>query len=171
MGVVFIVAAVVYGSITEASIWQAAPNSWALAVFLLPLGAGFGYTISYALKLPRRQCRTVALETGIQNTTLAIAILVLSFPANNDKELERQTAVLQFPLLFSLFLVIDSLLLTLFFFYISRFDPPEETLDSEAALKGGDDAGEGGEAEEGVGDDVSRSKSEQVVKDVELVVA
>jgi BASS family bile acid:Na+ symporter len=51
----------------------------------------------------------VALETGIQNAPLAIAIIALTFPA------DEQQAILAVGALYSLFIVVTSTLVTLIF--------------------------------------------------------
>jgi len=134
-GVLFIVAAIIVGSVTEKSIWNAPAGSYVVGALLLLVGACLGYLLAWLFKFPRRQCRTIALETGIQNSTLTITVLTLSFPVDdNDPEskvfLEE---LLQFPLLYSLFLVIDSLICTGMFHYLAQFDPEEEQ--AEARLE------------------------------------
>jgi predicted Na+-dependent transporter len=34
--------------------------------------------------MPKRQARTVSLETGIQNTTVTITVITFNFPGNID---------------------------------------------------------------------------------------
>lgn len=82
---------------------------YAGAVGLGVVGFLAGYRMARALRLHPRNCRTIALETGIQNGPLAIAIVLFSFAA------ERQQAVLLVPALYSLFIVITASLLTLWF--------------------------------------------------------
>ncbi len=82
------------------------------------LGLGgflFGYYLSRALKMDRRSCRTVALETGIQNGPLAFAIILLSFP---NKELAN--TILWPALLYSFFIVNTSTLIVFFMRKITR---------------------------------------------------
>lgn len=74
------------------------------------LGLGgflFGYIVSRFLGMTRRSCRTVALETGIQNGPLAFAIILLSFP---DKEVAN--TILWPALLYSFFIVNTSTVVT-----------------------------------------------------------
>jgi BASS family bile acid:Na+ symporter len=81
-----------------------------LSTILLGLiGASFGYYFARLLRLDTKRARTVALETGIQNGPLAILIVVLSFTG------ETQQLILIMPVLYSLFIVINSSLLTLWF--------------------------------------------------------
>lgn len=76
------------------------------------LGLGgflFGYWVSRALRMSRRSCRTVALETGIQNGPLAFAIILFSF-----KDDEVANAILWPALLYSFFIVNTSTVATYF---------------------------------------------------------
>ena len=96
------------------------PRNWAFllettsATYIASIGLGvFGITIGYffarALRLHPRNARTVALETGIQNGPLAVAIIVFTF---NGTEAQ---AIMAVPVLYSLFIVIVSTLVTLVF--------------------------------------------------------
>lgn len=79
--------------------------SIALGVF----GIAIGYAFARALKLHPRNARTIALETGIQNGPLAIAIIIFTFSG------PEQQAVSAVPVLYSLFIVIVATLVTLLF--------------------------------------------------------
>jgi bile acid:Na+ symporter, BASS family len=87
-------------------------TGWATYFAAIGLGVfGFilGYGFSTLLKLHPRNSRTIALETGIQNGPLAIAIIAFTFAG---AEAQSYMAV---PALYSLFIVITSTLLTLWF--------------------------------------------------------
>ena len=90
-----------------------APRNWELllntrwqvfaAVILIGLiGFGFGYVFSRVLRLNPQKARTVSLETGIQNGPLAALIVTLAFAG------ELQQQVLLMPVLYSLFIVLNS---------------------------------------------------------------
>jgi BASS family bile acid:Na+ symporter len=79
------------------------------AIMLGVVGILIGYAFAKALRLHPRNARTVALETGIQNAPLAIAIIVLSFPQ------DEQQSIIAVGALYSLFIVITSTLFTLVF--------------------------------------------------------
>ncbi len=94
------------------------PRNWQFlmgtppAVFFGAIGLGvfgfvFGYLLSMLLKLHPRNARTIALETGIQNGPLAIAIVALTFRG------AEQQAIMAVPALYSLFIVISATALTL----------------------------------------------------------
>ncbi|MGR3490656.1 MAG: bile acid:sodium symporter family protein [Shimia sp.] len=84
-------------------------STYVAAIGLGVVGITLGYFFAKALRLHPRNARTVALETGIQNGPLAIAIVVFTFPP------EQQQAVMAVPALYSLFIVITSTVVTLFF--------------------------------------------------------
>jgi BASS family bile acid:Na+ symporter len=94
------------------------PRNWQflmgtpVSVFLGAIGLGvlgflFGYLFSKLLKLHPRNARTIALETGIQNGPLAIAIVALTFAGT------QQQAIMAVPALYSLFIVLSSTAITL----------------------------------------------------------
>ena len=75
VGVLFILAALIFGSISEQSIWAADWQLFVGAAVLLLIGAGLGYLFAWMSGFPRRVCRTIALETGLQNSTFTISVL------------------------------------------------------------------------------------------------
>ena len=93
--------------------WQFLLNTtsatYTASIALGLVGITLGYIFAKSLRLHPRNARTVALETGIQNGPLAIAIVVFSFPE------EQQQAIMAVPALYSLFIVITATLVTLFF--------------------------------------------------------
>jgi BASS family bile acid:Na+ symporter len=87
-----------------------AATPWSVYAGVIGLGLlGFlaGHTLSRALGLHPRNARTIALEIGIQNGPLAIAVVLFSFGA------AREQAIVVMPALYSLFIVINATLLTL----------------------------------------------------------
>jgi len=96
------------------------PRNWGFllgtpaSVFVAAIALGlvgflFGYGLSRLLRLHPRNARTIALETGIQNGPLAVALVVLTFAGQQQQE------VLAIPVLYSLFIVITSSILTIWF--------------------------------------------------------
>jgi BASS family bile acid:Na+ symporter len=73
------------------------------------VGMALGYGLSRALRQDNRRSRTIAMETGIQNGPLAVLIVVLSFTGTQQQE------VLLIPVLYSLFIVLTSTAVTLWF--------------------------------------------------------
>jgi BASS family bile acid:Na+ symporter len=85
------------------------PATYVAAIGLGLVGITLGYLFAKSLRLHPRNARTVALETGIQNGPLAIAIIAFTFPA------DQQQAIMAVPALYSLFIVIISTLVTFVF--------------------------------------------------------
>ncbi|MGL4406199.1 MAG: bile acid:sodium symporter family protein [Notoacmeibacter sp.] len=87
-------------------------TGWATYFAVIALGIlGFiaGYVFSTFLKLHPRNSRTVALEIGIQNGPLAIAIIAFTFGQTDGQQ------YMIVPALYSLFIVISATALTLWF--------------------------------------------------------
>ena len=100
------------------------PRNWQLLldtgfpVYIGSVGlglAGFalGFGLSRLLRQDTRRSRTIALETGIQNGPLAVLIVVLSFTGTQQQE------VLLIPVLYSLFIVLTSSAVVVWFRRIS----------------------------------------------------
>jgi BASS family bile acid:Na+ symporter len=107
------------------------PRNWQfllgtpLSVFAGAIGLGmlgflFGYLFSMLLRLHPRNARTVALETGIQNGPLAIAIVALTFSGT------QQQAIMAVPALYSLFIVVTASTVTLW--WRSQMNASEQKL-------------------------------------------
>ena len=79
------------------------------AIGLGIIGIALGYVLARVLKQDPNRSRTIALETGIQNGPLAVLIVTLTFTG------EMQQEVLLIPVLYSLFIVITSSIVTVFF--------------------------------------------------------
>jgi len=73
------------------------------------IGMVLGYGISRLLRQDKRRARTIAMETGIQNGPLAVLIVLLSFKGTQQQE------VLLIPVLYSLFIVLTSSAVTMWF--------------------------------------------------------
>jgi BASS family bile acid:Na+ symporter len=73
------------------------------------VGMALGYGISRLLRQDKRRARTIAMETGIQNGPLAVLIVLLSFKGTQQQE------VLLIPVLYSLFIVLTSSAVTMWF--------------------------------------------------------
>jgi len=97
------------------------PRNWSLLsstpwqVYIVAIGLGlFGITIAYIftrlIKLHPANARTIALETGIQNGPLAIAIITVTFA--NDPNIGQ---IMLVPAMYSLFIVIISTIVTFWF--------------------------------------------------------
>jgi bile acid:Na+ symporter, BASS family len=85
------------------------PATYVAAIGLCVVGISVGYVFARALKLHPRNARTVALETGIQNGPLAIAIVAFTFSGTEQQE------IMAIPALYSLFIVIVATIVTMIF--------------------------------------------------------
>jgi len=79
------------------------------AVALGLVGMLLGYGLSRLLKQDPNRSRTISLETGIQNGPLAVLIVTLTFTG------EMQQQVLLIPVLYSLFIVLTSSAVTMWY--------------------------------------------------------
>lgn len=141
VGIIFILVAIVYGLVDNKEILSMGWKFWVSAIFMLPLGSGLGYAFSRFSGLEADQSRTVALETGIQNTTLTLLIIVLNYPRGNAAEKKLQDDLVAFPLMFSLFLVLTAAILTMFFAVTAS---PEDKAKHRPAYKSSEDATKAG---------------------------
>ena len=120
-GILFLLLALIFGVIeNESRLFHTAPYSvWVISLIFQPLGCCFGYFVARnCAKLVNKDCRTICLETGVQNFTLTIAIINLSF----DDESVRND-VLLFPITYGFCYIINSVLIVMFLkTYLSKFD-------------------------------------------------
>jgi BASS family bile acid:Na+ symporter len=97
------------------------PRNWVLLTstnwqtYVVAIGLGlFGILIAYliakAIRVHPANARTIALETGIQNGPLAVAIILVTFRGNANID-----QILLVPALYSLFIVIISTFVTFWF--------------------------------------------------------
>jgi BASS family bile acid:Na+ symporter len=77
-------------------------------------GMALGYGLSRLLRQDTQRSRTIALETGIQNGPLAVLIVLLSFKGQDQQD------ILLIPVLYSLFIVLVSSAVTVWFRGITR---------------------------------------------------
>jgi sodium/bile acid cotransporter 2 len=97
-------------------------------VFFVAIGLGLfgmflGYWLARLLRQDSNRSRTISLETGIQNGPLAMLIVTLTFSG------EMQQQVLLIPVLYSLFIVITSSIVTVWY----RSTATREALARDAA--------------------------------------
>ncbi len=89
-----------------------ATTPWQVYVGSIGLGlCGFlvGYVFARLVRQDGRRARTIALETGIQNGPLGVLIVLLTFTGTQQQE------VLLIPVLYSLFIVLSSAAVTVWF--------------------------------------------------------
>jgi BASS family bile acid:Na+ symporter len=93
---------------------------WTIYVASIGLGLCgflFGYVLSQLLGAYPIQQRAISLETGIQNTPIAFAIILLSFPDS-----VMQNEMLWVAILYSVFIVISSSCITLWYRKVGQLD-------------------------------------------------
>ena len=84
--------------------------TYAVAIGLGAVGMTVAYWVAKALRLHPMNVRTISLETGIQNGPLAIAVIVAVYIDNPGLD-----QILLIPALYSLFIVLLSTAVTLYF--------------------------------------------------------
>ena len=87
------------------------------------MGMLFGYWVARALAQDTNRSRTISLETGIQNGPLAVLVITLTFTGQMQQE------VLLIPVLYSLFIVLTSTAITIWY----RRNATREALARDAA--------------------------------------
>ncbi len=97
-------------------------------VYFVTIGIGlmgmlFGYWVARGLGQDTNRSRTISLETGIQNGPLAVLVITLSFTGQQQQE------VLLIPVLYSLFIVLTSTVVMLYY----RRSATREALARDAA--------------------------------------
>ncbi|XP_059355923.1 ileal sodium/bile acid cotransporter-like [Carassius carassius] len=97
VGILLIIIIAVIGGVLYQSSWTIAPSLWIIGTIYPVIGFGLGFLLARFVGQPWNRCRTIALETGMQNSQLASTITQLSF---SPAELELMFA---FPLIYSIF--------------------------------------------------------------------
>lgn len=101
-------------------------NIYAATIGIGLVGMLFGYWVARGLGQDTNRARTISLETGIQNGPLAVLVITLSFTD------AQQQAVLLIPILYSLFIVLSSTAVTIWY----RGNATREALARDAAKLG-----------------------------------
>ncbi|XP_006988391.1 ileal sodium/bile acid cotransporter [Peromyscus maniculatus bairdii] len=104
-GAILIVLIAVVGGILYQSAWIIEPKLWIVGTIFPIAGYCLGFFLARIAGQPWYRCRTVALETGMQNTQLCSTIVQLSFSP------EELNLVFTFPLIYSIFQIIFAAIL------------------------------------------------------------
>ena len=106
-GLSLLAALIAISVVRNADVFKTLTAPMILAAALLGgVGMLLGSGVARMCGLPTAQRRTVAFETGIQNSPLCFAIMVTAFPSANQLEL------LKLPLLYALFVLIEAVAVT-----------------------------------------------------------
>ncbi|XP_072478106.1 ileal sodium/bile acid cotransporter [Notamacropus eugenii] len=97
MGTILIVVIAVAGGILYQGSWVIHPKLWIIGTLFPFIGYLLGFILARIAGLSWQRCRTVSLETGMQNTQLCSTIVQLSF---SPEELNQ---MFTFPLIYSIF--------------------------------------------------------------------
>lgn len=107
-GIIVLLLLVASGLFNNSHIFATIPVGGYVAALLLGLiGMGLGFGAAWIGGLEQAQRRSVALETGIQNSALAFGIILTSFPESMHEKL------LLLPLLYALLVLISSAVVAL----------------------------------------------------------
>jgi BASS family bile acid:Na+ symporter len=107
-GIVVLITLIALSVTRNAHVFKTVPLTTYLAAASLGItGMLLGSLVARAARLPVAQRRTVSFETGIQNSPLCFAILLMAFPTAPQLEL------LTLPLLYALFVLIEAAVVTL----------------------------------------------------------
>lgn len=102
---------------------ETAPTIYVATIGIGLLGMLFGYWVARGLAQDTNRARTISLETGIQNGPLAVLVITLTFSG------QMQQDVLLIPVLYSLFIVLTSTAITIWY----RRNATREALARDAA--------------------------------------
>ncbi|XP_024609794.1 ileal sodium/bile acid cotransporter [Neophocaena asiaeorientalis asiaeorientalis] len=99
-GVLLIVLIAVVGGVLYQNAWIIEPKLWVIGTLFPLAGYSLGFFLARIAGQSWHRCRTVALETGMQNTQLCSTIVQLSFTT------EELNLIFTFPLIYSIFQLI-----------------------------------------------------------------
>ncbi|KAL7866211.1 hypothetical protein SRHO_G00114580 [Serrasalmus rhombeus] len=104
LGFLLIIIIAVVGGVLYQSSWTISPSLWIIGAIYPSIGFGLGFLLARFVGQPWYRCRTIALETGFQNSQLCSTIVQLSF---SPEDLEVMFA---FPLIYSIFQMVMAVL-------------------------------------------------------------
>ncbi|KAM6140426.1 ileal sodium/bile acid cotransporter [Pterocles gutturalis] len=105
LGAVLIVLIAVVGGILYKGSWIISPKLWIIGTIFPAAGYSLGFFLARVAGLSWHRCRTVSLETGMQNTQLCSTIVQLSFSP------EQLELMFTFPLIYSIFQLLFAILI------------------------------------------------------------
>ncbi|KAA0715758.1 Ileal sodium/bile acid cotransporter [Triplophysa tibetana] len=117
LGLVLIIVIAVIGGVLYQSSWVISPSLWIIGTIYPFIGFALGFLLARFVGQPWYRCRTIALETGMQNAQLCSTITQLSFSA---ADLELMFA---FPLIYSIFQLVVAGLMVGVYYLLKRYSP------------------------------------------------
>ncbi|XP_073520335.1 ileal sodium/bile acid cotransporter-like isoform X1 [Phyllobates terribilis] len=103
-GGILIVTVAVIGGVLYKGSWVIDPKLWIVGTIFPAIGFTMGFLLATMANLSWQRCRTVALETGLQNTQLCSTIVQLSFTP------QQLGLIFTFPLIYSIFQILIAIL-------------------------------------------------------------
>ncbi|KAM6178241.1 ileal sodium/bile acid cotransporter [Rhynchocyon petersi] len=114
-GIILIVLIAVVGGILYQGSWVINPKLWIIGTIFPIAGYSLGFILARIAGMPWYRCRTVALETGMQNSQLCSTIVQLSFTP------EQLTHMFTFPLIYSVFQIVFGALFLGFYLLYKKY--------------------------------------------------
>ncbi|XP_033109853.1 ileal sodium/bile acid cotransporter-like [Anneissia japonica] len=118
-GMLALSVSVVLGGLSNPSMFKVPWTVWFAASVMSPIAFLLGYFIAYLLRQSQKKCRTIAFETGCQNSALALVIIATSYADSKD-----YFDIMIFPSLFGGLLLINSCVTVLILRLIDRKRKP-----------------------------------------------
>merc|ERR1719245_1570776 len=116
-GVCFIILAFIIGFTKYGNILF---NHWGIAItssLITPVGSIFGFIVAKLCRLPYREALTVCWETGLQNISIALGLVDLSFEDGGKPD---KANVLTVPIHVAIFYNFEVAMMCLFFKFINK---------------------------------------------------
>ncbi|KAM9319995.1 ileal sodium/bile acid cotransporter-like [Gastrophryne carolinensis] len=126
-GGILIVTVAVIGGVLYKGSWVIDPKLWIIGTIFPAIGFSIGFILAAMANLSWSRCRTVALETGLQNTQLCSTIVQLSFSP------QQLALIFTFPLIYSIFQILVAILFLIAYQIYKRLrgkKHPEEEAES-----------------------------------------
>ncbi|XP_071478997.1 ileal sodium/bile acid cotransporter-like [Diadema antillarum] len=115
LGLVAIIINMITNAIVNRGVFSAGWSVWFAAVCLPFSSFGLAYLLAWILRQNHKNCRTIAVETSSQNVALTLAIIGVTF---KNMELD---ALSVYPSIFSIFLIIDGLVMVPLYWLSLRY--------------------------------------------------
>ncbi|XP_069826846.1 ileal sodium/bile acid cotransporter-like [Dendropsophus ebraccatus] len=127
-GGILIVTIAVIGGVLYKGSWIIDPKLWIVGTVFPAIGFTMGFILAAMANLSWQRCRTVALETGMQNTQLCSTIVQLSFTP------QQLGLIFTFPLIYSIFQILIAILFLICYQIYKRICGKKLAVDDSAEL-------------------------------------